>query len=223
MVQTSGCQHHRQAQYVKEKNMIITCLDLEGVLFPEVWIGVAEKTGIEGLKLTTRDIADYDELMGIRLGIIKENGLTLKDIQATIDTLDPLPGAVEFLDWLRGETQVIILSDTFVEFAKPIMKMLKMPTIFCHSLGVDASGVIDSYALRLNDAKTKAVSKFKELNFETIAVGDSFNDVGMFHEADHGIFYCPPEEIAAQFPKFPVTQNYTELTSRIESILGAST
>jgi phosphoserine/homoserine phosphotransferase len=198
--------------------MLIACLDLEGVLFPEVWINVAEKTGIAELKLTTRDIADYDELMGIRLKIIAEKKLTLKDIQDTIETMDPLPGALDFLDWLREECQVIILSDTFDAFAHPIMKKLKMPAIFCHELGVDEHNVITSYRLRMNDAKTKAIDAFRSLNFQTLAVGDSFNDLGMLQRADHGIFFQPPAEISAQYEQIPVAQDYVALKGMISAI-----
>ncbi len=200
--------------------MIITCLDLEGVLFPEVWINVAEKTGIKDLRLTTRDIADYDKLMQYRLEIIEKNNLTLKDIQDTIATMTPFQGAVEFLDWLREIGQVIILSDTFEEFAKPIMKMLKMPTIFCHSLGVNDQNIIISYHLRIKDAKKTAVQSLRQLNFKIIAAGDSFNDISMLQEADFGAFYCPPQEIAAQFPELPVTNNYEELKKTISEYLA---
>lgn len=195
--------------------MLIACLDLEGVLFPEVWINVAEKTGITELKLTTRDISDYDELMGIRLKIIAEKNLKLRDIQNTIDTMDPLPGALEFLDWLRDTCQVIILSDTFEAFARPIMKKLKMPAIFCHHIGVDENDVINSYQLRIPDAKTRAIDAFRSLNFSTLAVGDSFNDLGMLQRADHGIFFKPPAEIAARYSKIPVAQDYDTLKAMI--------
>ncbi|MBU2512056.1 bifunctional phosphoserine phosphatase/homoserine phosphotransferase ThrH [bacterium] len=203
--------------------MIVTCLDLEGVLFPEVWINVAEKTGIEELRFTTRDISDYNQLMQYRLKIIEEKNLTLKTIQDTIATMKPFDGAVEFLDWLRGVGQVIILSDTFGEFAEPIMKMLKMPTIFCHSLGVNENNIITSYHLRIEDAKKKAVQALKQLNFKTIAAGDSFNDISMLEEADCGIFYCPPLEIAEQFPAIPVTMNYDELKEKITGFIAKTT
>jgi len=198
--------------------MLIACLDLEGVLFPEVWINVAERTGISELKLTTRDIADYDELMGIRLKIIAEKKLTLRDIQNTIETMDPLPGAVDFLDWLRDKCQVIILSDTFDAFARPIMKKLKMPAIFCHELGVDERNVITSYRLRMNDAKTHAIDAFRSLNFQTLAVGDSFNDLGMLQRADHGIFFQPPAEISAQYEQIPVARDYETLKGMISAL-----
>lgn len=199
--------------------MIVTCLDLEGVLFPEVWINVSQRTGIEELKLTTRDIADYDQLMQYRLKIIAEKNLTLKDIQNSIATMEPFEGALEFLEWLREVGQVIILSDTFHEFASPIMKMLNMPTIFCHSLGTDEHGVITSYHLRIDDAKRRAVNALKQLNFRVIAAGDSFNDISMLQEADRGIFFCPPPEIAVKFPEIPVTGNYAELQSEIEKAI----
>lgn len=199
--------------------MIITCLDLEGVLFPEVWISVAEKTGIKDLRLTTRDISDYDELMQYRLKIIAKEKLTLKQIQDTIASMEPFQGAVEFVDWLREQGQVIILSDTFQEFAKPIMKMLKMPTILCHSLGVNEENIITSYRLRIEDAKKKAVQSLRQLNYNIIAAGDSFNDISMLKEADKGIFYCPPENIASQFPDIPVTQNYEELKEQISAFI----
>jgi phosphoserine / homoserine phosphotransferase len=200
--------------------MLVTCLDLEGVLFPEVWISVAEKTGIKDLRLTTRDISDYDELMQYRLKIITRENLTLKQIQDTIAAMEPFPGAIEFVDWLREKGQLIILSDTFQEFAKPIMKMLKMPTIFCHSLGVNEQNLITSYHLRIPDAKKKAVQSLRQLNYKIVAAGDSFNDISMLKEADQGFFYCPPESIASQFPEIPVTQNYQELKEKIEAFIS---
>ncbi|MBU3916093.1 bifunctional phosphoserine phosphatase/homoserine phosphotransferase ThrH, partial [bacterium] len=163
---------------------------------------------------------DYDELMRRRLKIIHANNLSLRDIQDTIDTMNPFPGAVEFLDWLKELGQLIILSDTFMEFAQPIMKKLKMPTIFCHSLGVDENNIITSYHLRINDAKRKAVEAFKSLNFKVIAAGDSFNDISMLKTADHGFFYCPPKEIADQFPEIKVSQNYDELKALISMAMG---
>lgn len=200
--------------------MFVTCLDLEGVLFPEVWINVAEKTGIADLRLTTRDIADYNQLMNYRLKIIKDNNLTLADIQQTIATMKPFPGATNFLNWLREFGQVIILSDTFEEFAKPIMKMLNMPTIFCHSLGVNAQNIITSYHLRIDDAKKKSVLALKQLNFNVIAAGDSFNDISMLKAADFGVFYCPPAGIAAQFPDLPVTKTYEALKNTIATYVA---
>ena len=188
--------------------MIITCLDLEGVLVPEVWINVAEKTGIEALKLTTRDIQDYDELMTHRLKVIGENNLTLSYIQEVIGTLEPMPGAIEFLDWLRGESQVVILSDTFEEFAAPLMRQLKMPTILCHSLSINDQDKITDYHIRIKDPKKKAIQAFRGLNYKTIAAGDSYNDVSMLLEADRGIFFRPPANIPLEYPQLPVAEDY---------------
>jgi len=189
---------------------MIACLDLEGVLVPEVWIAFAEKTGIEKLRLTTRDIPDYDELMQGRLKILDENNLKLADIQEVIGGIAPLPGAVEFLQWLESEFQVIILSDTFYEFSGPLMAQFGNPTLFCHSLVVDNAGKITDYRLRLTDGKTKAVRAFKNLNFQVIAAGDSYNDTGMLKEANAGILYCPPDNVIEEFPQFKVTRNYNE-------------
>ncbi|MCP4298170.1 MAG: bifunctional phosphoserine phosphatase/homoserine phosphotransferase ThrH, partial [Proteobacteria bacterium] len=169
--------------------MFVTCLDLEGVLTPEVWINVAETVGIEELKLTTRDISDYHVLMKKRLSILEENRLTLRDIQEVISTMEPFEGAGDFLEWLKSRCQVMILSDTFVEFAKPFMEKLGMPTLFCHNLVIDEQTRIKDYSLRIEDAKKKAIKAFRGLNFKTIAAGDSFNDVSMLLEADKGIFF----------------------------------
>ena len=189
---------------------MLACLDLEGVLLPEIWIKFAEKTGIEELKLTTRDIPDYDELMIGRLAILKKHNLKLKDIQKVIDTLSPLDGAYDFLRWLKSEFQVIILSDTFYEFAQPLMKKLDYPTLFCHKLITDDAGNIISYKLRQNDQKTKAVAALQGLNFQVISAGDSYNDTGMLQQADAGILFCPPERVVQEFPQFPVARNYDE-------------
>ena len=196
--------------------MTVACLDLEGVLIPEIWINLAEKTGIEELKLTTRDIADYDELMGKRLEVLDENGLTLKDFQEVVATMDPLDGAREFLQWLRSQVEVIILSDTFREFAKPLIAKLGHPTIFCHSLVVDPqSGVIKNYALRQADQKRKAILALRGLNFHTLSIGDSYNDISMLEEADTGIFFKPTQQITEEYPAIPVTRNYEELRSHL--------
>lgn len=192
---------------------MLACLDLEGVLVPEIWIAFAEKTGIEKLRLTTRDIPDYDRLMRGRLKILDEHKLKLSDIQAVIRTITPLDGAKEFIDWLRSEFQVIILSDTFYEFAGPLMAQLGHPTLFCNFLETDSTGRIVSYRLRQKDGKTKAVQALKSLNFQVIASGDSYNDTGMLKVADAGIFFCPPESIVKEFPQFKVTQNYNQLRS----------
>lgn len=191
--------------------MLLACLDLEGVLVPEIWIAFAEKTGIEKLRLTTRDIPDYDQLMRGRLKILDENHLKLSDIQEVIRGISPLEGAREFIDWLRTEFQVVILSDTFYEFAGPLMAQLGHPSLFCNFLEVDAGGRIVNYRLRQKDGKTKAVQAFKNLNFQVIASGDSYNDTGMLKAADAGIFFCPPEAIVREFPQFKVTRTYDEL------------
>ena len=195
--------------------MVVTCLDLEGVLVPEIWIAFAEKTGIEKLRLTTRDIPDYDELMRGRLKILDENNLKLADIQEVIGGIAPLPGAKEFLSWLESEFQVIILSDTFSQFAGPLMEQLGHPTLFCHDLVVDEAGRIANYRLRISDAKTKAVSALKGLNLKVIAAGDSYNDTGMLKEADVGILFRAPENVVKEFPQFPVTRTYEEFKTAI--------
>ncbi len=194
---------------------VLVSLDLEGVLVPEIWIAVAEKTGIAELKLTTRDIADYDVLMKRRLAILDQHGLRLPDIQAVIATMAPLEGAGEFLSWLRERCQVIILSDTFSQFALPLMRQLEFPTIFCHQLEVDAGGRITNYLLRHPDQKRESVRAFRQLGFHVIAAGDSYNDTPMLEAAQAGIFFRPPESIARQFPQFPVTHTYPELKAQL--------
>lgn len=194
------------------EQMTIACLDLEGVLIPEIWINLAEKTGIEALKLTTRDIADYSELMGKRLEVLDEHGLTLKDFQEVVATMDPLEGARDFLEWLQDQVEVIILSDTFREFAMPLIAKLGNPTMFCHSLSVDYQTYrIKDYVLRQNDQKRKAVIALKGLNFRVLSMGDSYNDLSMLEEADSGIFFKPTKKIIEEFPQFPVAENYEEL------------
>ena len=188
--------------------MIVACLDLEGVLVPEIWIAFAEKTGIEKLRLTTRDIPDYNELMQGRLDILNENNLLLSDIQEVIKDISPLPGAKDFLDWLKSEFQVIILSDTFNQFAGPLMTQLDYPTIFCHDLIIDETGKINDFQLRIHDAKTKAVKAIQGLNLKVIAAGDSYNDTGMLNQADAGILFRAPQNVIEEFPQFPVTLNY---------------
>jgi phosphoserine/homoserine phosphotransferase len=189
---------------------MLACLDLEGVLLPEIWIKFAEKTGIEELKLTTRDIPDYDELMQGRLSILREKNLKIQDIQDVIATLSPLDGAIDFLNWLKSEFQVIILSDTFYQFAGPLMKQLAYPTLFCHNLIIDDKGVIIDYKLRQQDQKTKAVKALQSLNLKVISAGDSYNDTGMLKQADAGILFCPPQRVIEEFPQFPVAINYDE-------------
>jgi phosphoserine/homoserine phosphotransferase len=191
--------------------MELACLDLEGVLIPEIWINFAERTGIEELRLTTRDIPDYDVLMKRRLGILEREGLGLADIQEVIGRLSPLPGARECLDWLRERFQVVILSDTFYEFAEPLMRQLGWPTLFCHRLETNDGGRIVDYHLRQADPKRQAVKALHSLNFRIIATGDSYNDTSMLGEADAGILFCPPDNVVAEFPQYPVAKSYEEL------------
>ena len=200
--------------------MVLTCLDLEGVLVPEIWIAFAEKTGIKELLLTTRDIPDYNELMRGRLRILDENNLKLADIEDVISGIAPLPGAKEFLSWLESEYQVIILSDTFNQFAGPLMAQLDFPTLFCHDLIVDDTGRIADFRLRIPDAKTKAVAAFKKLNLKVIAAGDSYNDTGMLQEADAGILFRAPDKVIEEFPQFPVTRTYEEFKAAIIEASG---
>lgn len=191
--------------------MITACLDMEGVLFPEIWINVAEKTGVDELRLTTRDISDYDELMQHRIRILDRNGITLSEIQAVIATLTPLDGVPEFLDWLRRRFQLVILSDTFYQFAMPLMEQIGFPAMFCHNLHVDERDRITGYALRQPDAKREVVRAFREnLKMQTIAMGDSYNDTSMLAEADQGILFCPPQNVVDEFPHFPVAWNYED-------------
>ncbi|MFL2848254.1 MAG: bifunctional phosphoserine phosphatase/homoserine phosphotransferase ThrH [Coraliomargaritaceae bacterium] len=199
--------------------MPIVCLDLEGVLIPEIWIAFAEKTGIEALKRTTRDEPDYDTLMKYRLDILKENNLKLKDIQEVIGTLDPLPGAKEFVEWVTSQTRLVILSDTFTEFAGPLMAKLKYPTLFCHNLSVDDNGMIADYCLRLKDHKRKAVEAFKALNFKTFAAGDSYNDLSMIEVAEHKALFCPPERLIKERPDLDLALTHADLKSFIQQIL----
>jgi len=191
--------------------LFVACLDLEGVLVPEIWINVAERTGIDALRRTTRDEPDYDVLMKQRLEILAEHELGLADIQAVIGDMGPMPGAREFLDWLREQSQVIILSDTFYEFAAPLMRQLGHPTLFCHSLGVDPSGRVVDYHLRLPDQKRRAVAALHELALRVVAAGDSYNDTSMLGEADAGILFRPPDNVIEEFPQYPVTRTYEEL------------
>lgn len=200
--------------------MYIVCADLEGVFTPEVWINVAERWGIEKLRLTTRDISDYDVLMKGRLAILKEHNLTITDIQDVIAGLAPLPGAKSFLDWLRATMQVIIVSDTFTEFASPLMEKLDWPTLFCHDLTIDASGVINDYNLRQTKAKKMTMLALKSLNFETIGIGDSYNDIEMIKAADWGILFRPPQNVIDEFPELPVTTTYADLKAAILRIIS---
>ncbi|MFZ5508786.1 MAG: bifunctional phosphoserine phosphatase/homoserine phosphotransferase ThrH [Pseudomonadota bacterium] len=195
--------------------MQIVCLDLEGVLVPEIWIEFSKRTGIPELSRTTRDEPDYDKLMRGRIDILDRNKLKLSDIQAVIAEMGPMPGAREFIAWLRERFQVVILSDTFYEFAMPLMRQLGWPTLFCHRLEADASGRVVNYHLRMPDQKRASVAAFKAINFRTIAAGDSYNDTSMLKEADAGIFFRPPANVIAEFPQFPVTRDYEELQAAI--------
>ncbi len=199
--------------------MDIVCLDLEGVLVPEIWINVAQKTGIEALRLTTRDVSDYDILMKGRLEILREHRLTLSDIQSVIATIRPLDGAMDFLSDLRSRTQVLILSDTFTEFAKPLMKQLAWPTLWCNNLIIDADGMIQDYTLRIRDGKYHAIKALKSLNFRTFAAGDSYNDLSMIEEADAGCLFKAPEGILQSHPHLPRATTYTEFSSVIQEFL----
>jgi len=195
--------------------MEVVCLDLEGVLVPEIWINFAERTGIEALKDTTRDIPDYDVLMKQRLRILDEHNLGMKDIQEVIDDMGPMEGANEFLGWLQANFQVVILSDTFYEFAEPLMRQLDWPTLFCHRLEVNEQGKVANYHLRMKNHKREAVASFQELNFHTIAAGDSYNDTHMLNQADQGILFKAPDNVINEFPQFPVTNSYEELKAEI--------
>lgn len=196
--------------------MQIVCLDLEGVLVPEIWIEFAGRTGIPELRRTTRDEPDYDVLMKYRLDILARHKLGLPAIQEVIAAMGPFAGAREFLDGLRADYQVVILSDTFYEFAKPLMKQLGWPTLFCHSLEADAQGMLVNYHLRMPDQKREAVQRFKELNLKVVAAGDSYNDTAMLGEAHAGILFHPPENVIREFPQFPVTNDYDELRAEID-------
>lgn len=199
--------------------MHMVCLDLEGVLIPEIWINFAQKTGIEELRLTTREVPDYDVLMRGRLDILKKHGLKLSDIQQVIGTLDPLEGALDFLNGLRTKTQVVILSDTFTEFARPLMEKLGWPSIFCNDLVVDGSGMIVDYRLRQTDGKRKAVEALKSIGFTVFAAGDSYNDLTMIKTADEGALFRAPKRILEEEPQLPHAQTYEEFERIIEAFL----
>jgi phosphoserine/homoserine phosphotransferase len=186
----------------------ILASDMEGVLTPEIWIAVAERTGIERLRLTTRDIADYDVLMQGRMALLREHGLRLADVQQVIATIEPLPGAARFVRQVRERAQLIVLSDTFYEFAQPLMAQLELPTLFCHNLETDAGGMISGYRLRMADSKTAAVRALRSLGFRVLAIGDSYNDTGMLAAADTGVLFNPPANVVADFPTFPVATEY---------------
>ena len=195
--------------------MYIICSDLEGVFVPEIWINISEKTGIDELKLTTRDISDYDVLMKRRLELLHKHGLTLNDIQNVISLIKPLPGALEFVDWVRTLTQLIVVSDTFVEFAAPLIKQLGRPTLLCHNLTVDSSGNITDYNLRQKDAKMKVVEALQNLNFKVIAIGDSYNDIAMLRKAELGILYNPPQNVIDEHDDLIIANSYNALKESI--------
>ncbi|MBT9596803.1 MAG: bifunctional phosphoserine phosphatase/homoserine phosphotransferase ThrH [Vitreoscilla sp.] len=197
--------------------MQVICLDLEGVLVPEIWIEFSQRTGIAEFSRTTRDEPDYDKLMRYRIGLLEQHGLKLADIQAVIAGMSPLPGAKDFLDGLRERFQVIILSDTFYEFADPLMRQLGRPTLFCHRLLVDEQGFVRDYRLRQPDQKRHAVNALKGLNFQVLAAGDSYNDTGMLGAADAGFLIHPPESIVQQFPQFKAHHSYADLLQSIDA------
>jgi phosphoserine/homoserine phosphotransferase len=195
--------------------MEVVCFDLEGVFVPEIWINVAEKTGIDELRLTTRDLSDYDELMTHRLRTLDQHNLGIHEIRDVIAEMRPMEGAREFLQWVDEHFQVVILSDTFYEFADPLMRQLGFPTLFCHNLEIDSSGRIKDYHLRLDDQKAQAVRAFQELNFCVFAVGDSYNDTRMLLAAEHGFLFKPPQKVVDEFPQLPVVNDYLELTQAL--------
>ena len=198
--------------------MLVVCFDLEGVLMPEVWINVAEKTGIEALRRTTRDEPDYDKLMRYRLDILDENGISIDDIQQVIATMDPLPGAKEFLDEVRARWLVLILSDTFYQFGEPLMVKLDRPTLYCHDLEIDdESRMITGWKIRLEDQKRATVEGLRAMNFNTVAIGDSYNDPNMLAEAHAGILFRPPQNVIDEFPQFPIIEDYVSLLKQIEA------
>lgn len=193
---------------------VIACLDLEGVLVPEIWVNVAHTTGIEELKITTREMPDYDKLMKRRLAILEQHGITIAEIQSVIEKMGPLEGAPAFVAWLRERCQVIILSDTFYQFALPLMRQLDFPTLFCNQLEIDDCGKILAHHMRMPNQKKHSVAAFKSLNFFTMAAGDAYNDTAMLGEADAGFFFRPPDHLPKEFPQFPVTQTYGELQTQ---------
>ena len=199
--------------------MHIVCADMEGIFTPEIWINVAEITGIKDLRLTTRDISDYDVLMKKRLSILKQHGLKLQDIQAVIAKMKPLDGATDFLDWLRSQLQVIIVSDTYVEFAGPLLAKLGQPTLFCNTLSVEVDGSISGYNLRQADGKQKVTIALQSLNYQVIAIGDSYNDITMLKAAERAILYCPPDNVKKEYSEFTVARTYDELRQAINNII----
>ena len=207
-------------KYKQKVNLMkIICADMEGIFTPEIWIQVSQKTGIDELKLTTRDISDYDVLMKRRLGILSKHGLKLKDITDVIETMDPLEGAVAFLNWVRERIQIVVVSDTYVEFAKPLLRKMGWPTLFCNTLTMSAEGEVVDYNLRQADGKRKVVQSLKRLNYDIIAVGDSYNDLTMLQEAHTGILFRPPENVRNEYPQLPATYTYAELREVLEPLI----
>jgi len=198
--------------------MHVICSDLEGVWIPEIWVNVAKKTGIDALKLTTRDIKDYDELMTYRLKILKEHSITLKDIQDVIATLKPLDGAYDVIKWLQSQSRLIIVSDTFAEFADPLMKQLGYPTLFCHSLVVDENNMIVDYKLRQEDPKRQVVRSLQSLKYEVIAFGDSYNDMTMLDQAEKAFLYKPPQVVIDDYPQYEIATNYDEMRTLLKKM-----
>lgn len=196
--------------------------DLEGVFLPEIWIAVSEKTGIEQLSLTTRDVADYDELMQMRIRILAEAKLTIQDIHQVIGSLDPLPGAAEMIRWIQERTRLIVLTDSYYEFVSPLLAKLNYPTIFAHSLQINAQQMITGYQLRTDHGKRRSVRAFGDLGFRTMAFGDSYNDTAMLAEADQGALYCPPQNVIDEFPQYPTALDYAQLRTLIEEFLQTS-
>ena len=199
--------------------MYIVCSDLEGVFVPEIWINVSKQTGIDELKLTTRDISDYNVLMKRRLELLRQHGLTLHDIQKVISLLKPLPGALEFVDWLRTRLQLIVVSDTFIEFADPLLKQLRRPTLLCHHLTTDNAGNIINYNLRQKDAKKMVVEALQSLNYKVIAIGDSYNDISMLRKAELGILYNPPQNVIDENSDLMVVKSYNDLKEIISQLI----
>ncbi|HOW08827.1 MAG: bifunctional phosphoserine phosphatase/homoserine phosphotransferase ThrH [Bacteroidales bacterium] len=199
--------------------MYIVCSDLEGVLVPEVWINVARWTGIDELKLTTRDISDYNALMRRRLEILKQHGITINDIQKVISLLELMPGALDFINWLHGKVQMVVVSDTFREFADPLLAKMGWPVLFCHHLTIDKDGNITDFNLRQNDAKRKVVEAIQDLNFKVIAIGDSYNDISMLRQAEFGILYKPPQNVIDDNPDIKAVTSYSQLRHLVSQIL----
>jgi len=199
--------------------MYIVCSDLEGVLVPEVWINVARWTGIDELKLTTRDISDYNALMTRRLEILKQHGITIKDIQKVISLLELMPGALDFINWLHGRSQLIVVSDTFREFADPLLEKMGWPVLFCHHLTIDRDGNITDFNLRQPDAKKKVVESMQELNYKVIAIGDSYNDISMLRQSDLGILYRPPQNVIDDHSDFKIVTSYSQLKHYITDLI----